>query len=425
MSKSDSSQQRLIKRANQVLPAGSFGNYDSSIIIKKGQGARVWDEDGNEFVDYLLGSGPMVLGHAHPEVLEVVLSQLNNGTTFFANNSLGIELAEEICKAVPCAEQVRFVSTGSEADMYAIRLARAFTGHEKIIKFEGGYHGMSSEAQISLAPKELANFPVGVPDSAGITQGVRDKVLVAPYNDISSLQSILNENEKDIAAIIVEPLQRIIPANAGFLEAIRAECDKRDIVLIFDEVVTGFRFSYGGAQELYGVKPDLCTLGKIIGGGFALAAIAGKKEIMAHFDINKVGKKNSLMQIGTLSGNPVAAAAGLKSLEIMRRPGQYEKLYSNGKRVMDFLTKYLTTAGIPHRILGHETMFDVVFTDENVQDYRGIIRGDKSKAEKLNKVLHAEGVFKSPSKTYIALVLTEEDFQKTEHAIKKAVNAIA
>jgi glutamate-1-semialdehyde 2,1-aminomutase len=425
VSKSDSSQQRLIKRANQVLPAGSFGNYDSSIIIKKGQGARVWDEDGNEFVDYLLGSGPMVLGHAHPEVLEVVLSQLNNGTTFFANNSLGIELAEEICKAVPCAEQVRFVSTGSEADMYAIRLARAFTGHEKIIKFEGGYHGMSSEAQISLAPKELANFPVGVPDSAGITQGVRDKVLVAPYNDISSLQSILNENEKDIAAIIVEPLQRIIPANAGFLEAIRAECDKRDIVLIFDEVVTGFRFSYGGAQELYGVKPDLCTLGKIIGGGFALAAIAGKKEIMAHFDINKVGKKNSLMQIGTLSGNPVAAAAGLKSLEIMRRPGQYEKLYSNGKRVMDFLTKYLTTAGIPHRILGHETMFDVVFTDENVQDYRGIIRGDKSKAEKLNKVLHAEGVFKSPSKTYIALVLTEEDFQKTEHAIKKAVNAIA
>jgi glutamate-1-semialdehyde 2,1-aminomutase len=421
----NSSQQSLIKRANKVLPAGSFGNYDSSIIIKKGQGTRIWDEDGNEYVDYLLGSGPMVLGHAHPEVLEAVLSQLNKGTTFFANNYLGIELAEEICRAVPCAEQVRFVSTGSEADMYAIRLARAFTGHEKIIKFEGGYHGMSSEAQISLAPDELANFPIGVPDSAGITQGVREKVLVAPYNDIASLQSILNENEKDIAAIIVEPLQRIIPANPGFLEAIRAECDKRDIVLIFDEVVTGFRFAYGGAQELYGVKPDICTLGKIIGGGFALAAITGKQEIMAHFDIKKVGKKNSLMQIGTLSGNPVAAAAGLKSLEIMRRPGQYEKLYSNGQRLMDSLTKNLTTAGVPHRILGHQTMFDVVFTDENVYDYRGIIRGDKSKAAKLNKVLHTEGIFKSPSKTYIALVLTEEDLQKTEQAIEKAVNAIA
>jgi glutamate-1-semialdehyde 2,1-aminomutase len=422
---SNSPQQSLIKRAHKVLPAGSFGNFDPGIIINKGQGARVWDEDGNEYVDYLLGSGPMVLGHAHPEVLEVVYSQLNKGTTFFANNSLGIELAEEICKGVPCAEQVRFVSTGSEADMYAIRLARAYTGHEKIVKFEGGYHGMSSEAQISLAPNELSNFPIGVPDSAGITQGVRDKVLVAPYNDIASLKSILNENDGDIAAIIVEPLQRIIPAKRGFLNAIRAECDKRNIILIFDEVVTGFRFSYGGAQELYGVKPDLCTLGKIIGGGFALAAIAGKKEMMAHFDINKVGKKNSLMQIGTLSGNPVAAAAGLKSLEIMRRPGQYEKLYSNGQRIIDSLTKNLNNAGVSHRILGHQTMFNVVFTDEDVYDYRGIIREDKSKAKKLNQVLHAEGIFKSPSKTYIALVLTEEDLQKTEQAIEKAVKSIA
>ena len=420
-----SSQQSLIKRAKRVLPAGSFGNYDSSIIIQKGKGARVWDEDGKEYVDYLLGSGPMVLGHAHPEVLEVVLSQLNKGTTFFANNSLGIELAEEICKGVPCAEQVRFVSTGSEADMYAIRLARAYTGLEKIIKFEGGYHGMSSEAQISLAPDELANFPIGVPDSAGITQGVREKVLVAPFNDIASLQSILDENRGDIAAIIVEPLQRIIPANEGFLKAIRSECDKRDIILIFDEVVTGFRFAYGGAQELYGVKPDLCTLGKIIGGGFPLAAITGKTEIMSHFDINKVGKKNSLMQIGTLSGNPVAAAAGLKSLEVLRRPGQYEKLYSNGQRVMDSLTKYLNSAGVPHRILGHQTMFDVVFTDEIVQDYRGVIRGDKLKAEKFNKVLHDEGIFKSPSKTYIALVLSDEDIEKTERAIEKAVDVIA
>jgi len=407
-----------------VLPAGGFGNYDPSIIIQKGQGARVWDEDGNEYVDYLLGSGPMVLGHCHPEVLEAVYSQLNKGTTFFANNSLGIELAEEICGGVPCAEQVRYVSTGSEADMYAIRLARAFTGLEKIVKFEGGYHGMSSEAQISLAPEELANFPVGIPDSAGITQGVCDRVLVAPYNDIASLQSILDENEKEIAAIIVEPLQRIIPANPGFLKAIRAECDKRDIVLIFDEVVTGFRFSYGGAQELYGVTPDLCTLGKIIGGGFALAAIAGKEDIMVHFDTEKVGKKNSLMQIGTLSGNPVAAAAGLKSLEIMRRPGQYKKLYSNGQRVIESLTKHLTAAGVPHRVMGHQTMFNVVFTDENIHDYRGLVRGDKSKAEMFDKVLRAEGVFKSPSKTYIALVLSEEDLQKTEHAIEKAANAI-
>ncbi len=166
-------QQDLIDRASKVLPAGGFGNFDPNMIIKKGKGARVWDEDGNEYVDYLLGSGPMVLGHGHPEVLEAVHKQLDDGMTFFANNALGIELAEEICRAVPCAEQVRYVSTGSEADMYAMRLARAFTGKEKIVKFEGGYHGMSSEAQMSLAPDKLVNFPVAVPDSAGIPQGAR------------------------------------------------------------------------------------------------------------------------------------------------------------------------------------------------------------------------------------------------------------
>ena len=238
-------QQDLINRANAVMPAGGLGNFDPSIIIREGKGTHVWDVDGNEYIDYLLGSGPMVLGHGHPEVLESVHQQLDNGMTFFANNPLGIELAEEICNAVPCAEQVRFVSTGSEADMYAMRLARAFTGREKVLKFEGGYHGMSSEAQVSLAPETLVNFPMGVPDSAGITQGVQNDVLVAPFNDISSVQSIMDENEGTIAAVILEPLQRIIPAVPGFLENLRTECTKRDILLIFDEVVTGFRFAYG------------------------------------------------------------------------------------------------------------------------------------------------------------------------------------
>ena len=416
-------QQDLIDRAHKVLPAGGFGNFDPNMIIQKGKGARIWDEDGNEYVDYLLGSGPMVLGHGHPEVLEVVHEQLDKGMTFFANNSLGIELAEEICRAVPCAEHVRYVSTGSEADMYAMRLARAFTGKEKIVKFEGGYHRMSSEAQMSLAPHKLMNFPIAVPDSAGIPQGVRDSMLVAPYNDIESLRSILDENEEDIAAIIVEPLQRVIPATPGFLQAIRDECTQRGIVLIFDEVVTGFRFSYGGAQELYGVTPDICTMGKLIGGGFALAAIAGKEDIMAHFDINKAGQDGFLMQVGTLSGNPVAAAAGLKSLEIMRRPGQYEKLYANGQRVMDAMTKHLSAAGVPHQICGHQTMFDVVFTDKTVNDYRTYLTGDKAKATKFNGILREHGIFKSPGKTYISLALTEEDLQQTEHAIEAAAKA--
>jgi glutamate-1-semialdehyde 2,1-aminomutase len=240
---------------------------------------------------YLIGSGPMLVGHSHPEVLEAVLEQLPKGQTFFANNAKGVELAEVICRAVPCAERVRFVSTGGEADMFAIRLARAATGRGKIVKFEGGYHGMCAEAQMSLAPTRLVNFPEAVPDSAGIPDTVRRDVLVAPFNDAAFLDSLLAEHGAEVAAIIIEPLQRIIPPEPGFLEAVRALCDRHGIVLIFDEIVTGFRLAWGGAQELYGVTPDLCTLGKVIGGGFPLAAIAGRADLMDHFDKARSGRQ--------------------------------------------------------------------------------------------------------------------------------------
>jgi len=261
-------------RARAVLPAGGFGNFDPGIFIRDGQGARVRDEDGREYVDLLIGSGPMLLGHGHPEVLEAVAQQLPKGMTFFANNTAGVELAEEICRAIPCAEQTRFLATGGEADMYAMRLARAFTGRDKILKFEGGYHGMSAEAQMSLAPARMVNFPQAVPDSAGIPEGVRADMLIAPFNDLAFLESLLAEHGGEIAGMIVEPLQRIIPAEDGYLATLRKLCDQYGIVLIFDEVVTGFRLAYGGAQEAFGVMPDLCTLGKIIGGGFPLAAVA-------------------------------------------------------------------------------------------------------------------------------------------------------
>src|SRR6056297_531662 len=321
------------ERARAVLPAGGFGNFDPSIVIREGRGSRVWDEDGREYVDYLIGSGPMLLGHGHPEVLEAVFEQLPKGQTFFANNPRGIELAEVICAAVPCAERLRYVSSGGEADMYAMRLARAFTGRDKIVKFEGGYHGMSAEAQMSLAPERFANFPQAVPDSAGIPRAVQDAVLIAPFNDPEFIRALLAEHGSDVAGIIVEPLQRIVPPEPGFLQTLREEADRHGIVLIFDEVVTGFRFAWGGAQEHYGVTPDLCTLGKIIGGGFPLAAIAGRTDIMAHFDKAAVGEEGWLMQLGTLSGNPVAAAAGLKSLEILRRDGQYARLRDLGDQV--------------------------------------------------------------------------------------------
>jgi len=420
-----SSQHDWIERANKILPAGGFGNFDPSIFIREGKGSRVWDENGKEYVDYLIGSGPMLIGHGHPEVLDVVQSQLSKGMTFFANNTAAVELAEAICDAVPCAEQVRYVTSGGEADMYAMRLARAFTGRTKILKFEGGYHGMCAEAQMSLAPKERANFPLAIPDSAGIPASVRDDILVAPYNDIATLTALLDEHGSDIAAIIAEPLQRVVTAQPGFLQALRDLCDKHNIVLIFDEIVTGFRLAYGGAQEAYGVTPDLCSLGKIIGGGFPLAAIAGKADIMAHFDQAKVGKDGFLMQLGTLSGNPVASVAGLKTMEILRREGNYNKIRQTGQTLMDMLSSRLSAAGHAFQISGDQTLFDVIFTEHQVVDYRSSQTQDAAKNTLFNKVLRENGVFKSPAKLYPCLAITDEDLALTEHAIDKAVAAIS
>ncbi len=413
-----------IARARAVLPAAGFGNFDPSIVIARGKGSHVWDEDGRDYIDYLIGSGPMLLGHGHPEVMEAVLEQLPNGMTFFANNAKGIELAEAIVDAVPCAEQVRFVTSGGEADMYAIRLARAYTGKPKTLKFEGGYHGMSAEAQMSLAPSKLVNFPTPVPDSAGIPQGVADEMLIAPFNDLDAVASLMSEHE-DIAAIIVEPLQRIIPAQPGFLRGLRDLCDKHHVLLIFDEIVTGFRLSYGGAQERYGVVPDIVTLGKIIGGGFPLAAVSSSTEIMSHFDQAAVGKEKWLMQLGTLSGNPVAAAAGLKTMEVLRRPGQYDLLRDVGSSLMDMQSKALATHGIAHRMCGDPTLFDVYFTDTDPVDYRSARHTDKRLNETWNVALREHGIFKSPGKVYPSLALTQEDLAQTLRAVSAGAEAVA
>ena len=240
-------------RAHAVLPGGHFGNMASDIVIAKGKEARIWDNHGNEYVDFLLGSGPMFVGHAHPKVTEAVLNQVPNGTTFFANNEHGIKLAEEICAAVDCVDQVRFVSSGSEATLYAMRIARAYRGRDKILKFEGGYHGMSDYSLMSLAPKTLSNFPQAIPDSPGIPEKVSEEVIIAPFNDVEMFKSIVSEHHDQLGAVIVEPFQRLIPPAPGFLELLREITLQYDIPLIFDEIVTGFRFSYGGAQEFYSV----------------------------------------------------------------------------------------------------------------------------------------------------------------------------
>lgn len=417
-------QAEWIGRAREVLPAAGFGNFDAGIVIARGEGSHVWDEDDKEYIDYLIGSGPMLLGHGHPEVMEAVLEQLPKGMTFFANNARGIELAEAIVDAVPCCEQVRFVTSGGEADMYAIRLARAYTGKTKILKFEGGYHGMSAEAQMSLAPARPVNFPTAVPDSAGIPQGVADEMLIAPFNDLEAVASLLAEHD-DIAAVIAEPLQRIIPAIPGFLQGLRDLCDKHGVLLIFDEIVTGFRLAYGGAQERYGVTPDICTLGKIIGGGFPLAALGASAEIMAHFDKDSVGAEKWLMQLGTLSGNPVAAAAGLKTMEILRRPGQYDKLRGLGQTLMDMQSAALSEAGIAHQICGDPTLFDIYFTQETVTNYRNAKHRNPQDNAVWNASLRGQGIFKSPGKLYPSLSLSEVDLERTDQAFNVAATRLA
>jgi glutamate-1-semialdehyde 2,1-aminomutase len=284
---------------------------------------------------------------------------------------------------------------------------------------------MSAEAQMSLAPSKRVNFPQAVPDSAGIPQSVAAEMLIAPFNDPEFIRSLLAEHGQEVAALIVEPLQRIIPPEAGFLQCLRDECDRHGIVLIFDEVVTGFRFDYGGAQSLYGVTPDLCTLGKVIGGGFPLAATVGRADLMAHFDKAAVGADAWLMQLGTLSGNPVAAAAGLKSLEILRREGQYAALRATGTRIMAMIDTALGATGVPYQIVGDATLFEVVFAKAAPRDYRAVQEGDAATAGRWNAALRANGIFKSAGKTYPSLALTEADLQVTEAAIAAAARVVA
>ncbi|MGY8961156.1 MAG: aspartate aminotransferase family protein [Alphaproteobacteria bacterium] len=414
-------EETLRDMAQRVLPAGTFGNTGADVIIRDGAAGRVRDIDGKEYVDFLLGSGPMLVGHGHPDVAAAVNAQIPLGTTFFANNEQGIRLAAEIVDAVACAEKVRFVSSGSEATFYAMRTARAHRKRDKILKFEGGFHGMSDYALMSMAPSRPGNFPQATPDSAGIPQKVRDEVLIAPFNDAETAVSLIEEHADELGGVIVEPFQRLIPPKPGFLEALREVTQRLDIPLIFDEVVTGFRFAYGGAQEYYGVVPDLCAMGKVVGGGFPLALIAGREDLMAHFDKSAVPDDEFMTQIGTLSGNPVAAAAGLATLSVLRQPGAYERIFETGRILMSGLSDMLATAGVPGQVIGEPPLFDVLFTDSALSDYRGTLTNDTDRAGRFNASLRESGILKGPSKFYVSLAHDEADIAQTLGAFKTAL----
>ena len=414
----------LTALARRVLPGGGFGNLSADIVIGEGKAGRVWDVSGNEYVDFLLGSGPMFIGHAHPDVVDAVRAQVLKGVTFFANSEPGIRLAAAIVDAVPCAEQVRFTSTGTEADAYAMRVARAFRGRDKVLKFEGGFHGMSDSALQSMAPKRPGNFPQAASDSPGIPRSVSQEMLVAPFNNADMAVSLIREHKDELAAVIVEPFQRLIPPQPGFLRALRAATEECGVVLIFDEIVTGFRFAYGGAQEYYGVIPDLCTLGKIVAGGFPLAAVTGRADIMRHFDRGAMGDA-VLPQIGTLSGNPVASVAGLMTLEVLRRPGTYEDAFRTGRRLMEGLRSAIRARGLPAQVIGEPVLFDVVFSDAEIVDYRSGLSQDFDALRRFNLCLRENGVLKGDTKFYISTAHDEDDVKKALAAFDIALDAEA
>jgi glutamate-1-semialdehyde 2,1-aminomutase len=427
MQKNNSSpkQDSLLNLAKNVLPGGTLGNpAPKNLVIDKGLGSHVWDIAGNKYIDYLLGSGPMLLGHSNPKIVDAVKSQIEKGSTFFALNENAILLAEEIVKAVPCADQVRFVSSGTEATFFALRAVRAFRKKDKILKFEGGYHGMHDYANMSLAPKKLIELPKALPDSPGIPKSVINEVLVAPFNDLDFTTQLIEKHHDELAGVIVEPLQRVIRPIDGFLQGLRDITKHYNLPLIFDEIVTGFRLAYGGGQEYYGVTPDLATYGKVIAGGYPLGAIAGKEYIMNHFNPNVVSPENAIMQVGTLSGNPVASAAGLASIEILKQPNFYKDLFSKGNKLQKALVSAFEKTGIPVRVPGEPPCFDLYFCDSEIINYRSTFNADKIKLQKFNNLLLERGIFKGDSKYYISSTLEKEDITHTINAFNESATLL-
>src|SRR3990170_4469480 len=419
----------LLQKAMRLLPGGALGGYyapqELAFIVREARGPRLYDFSGREYIDYILGSGPLILGHAHPAVIAAVEAQLGKGTTYFQLSEPTLALAEEICRAVPCAEQIRFCSSGSEATFFALRLARAYRKRDKILKFEGGFHGTHDYSLMSVAPRSPKAWPAPTPDSAGIPQAIQENVLIAPFNDLAETEAIIEAHREDLAAVIMEPFQRLIVPDRGFLQGVRDSTRRHGIPLIFDEIVTGFRFAYGGAQQHYGVVPDLAAVGKIIGGGFPLAAVVGREEIMRHLAPAMEATGEFVQQAGTLNGNPVAAAAGRATLAELRKPGAYERLFATGNRVKTALAEAARRAGFQAQVAGEAPVFEIYFTDRPITDYRATLTADRQRHAVFTRALLEWGIVKASQKFYVSLAHGEDDVRQTTEAFAAALHAVA
>jgi glutamate-1-semialdehyde 2,1-aminomutase len=402
-------------------PVRAFRSVGGSpVFFERGSGSRVTDIDGNSYVDYVLSWGPLILGHAHPEVVERTTEALALGTSFGAPTEAETRLAELIVERVPQVDQVRLVSSGTEATMSALRLARAATGRHKIVKFAGCYHG---HADFLLVQAGSGVATLGLPDSPGVPPGSTQDTLVARFNDIESVQSLFAANPDGIAAVILEPVagnMGLVLPRPGFLEDLREVTRKNGALLVIDEVMTGFRVHPGGAVSRYGIDPDLVTFGKVVGGGFPLAAYAGKREFMSN-----VAPAGSMYQAGTLSGNPVATAAGIATLEILGRPGVWERAAHAAERLATGLQGAAASAGVPVQVSQVGSMLGMFFVDQPVADYDDAKRSDTDRYSRFFQAMLDPGVYLAPSQFETAFTSTEHSDEDIDLTIAAAAEVFA
>ncbi len=422
-----SKSQILFERAKKVIPGGvnspvrAFKAVGSTpIFIKSAKGAYLYDEDDHKYIDLINSWGPMILGHAHPAIEQAIVEAAKNSFSFGAPTAKEVEMAELISQMIPSIEKVRMVNSGTEACMAAVRLARGYTGKSKIIKFEGCYHGHADSFLIAAGSGAMT---MGEPDSAGVTQGVADDTLTAPFNDLVAVRNLIDANPKQIAAIIVEPVVGnmgcVLPQD-GFLQGLRDLCTRNDILLIFDEVMTGFRLARGGAQELFGIKPDLTTLGKIIGGGLPVGAYGGKKEIM-----DFVAPLGKVYQAGTLSGNPIAMSAGLAMLGILdQNPQIYSQLNDITAKIVGGIKQVMADLDLHYTVNHIGSMFTLFFTEEKVYNFETAKKANLLFFGKYFRAMLEKGIYLAPSQfesLFVSNALSEEDIHKITVANKQVL----
>lgn len=420
----------LFQQAQKTIPGGvnspvrAFkGVGGDPVYFKKGEGAYLFDEDDNRYIDYVASWGPMIMGHAHPDVVKAVQEAAANGLGFGAPTRIETEMAELVCQLVPSIEMVRMVSSGTEATMSAIRLARGYTGRDKIVKFEGCYHGHSDSLLVKAGSGALT---FGVPSSPGVPASLSEHTITLTYNDSAQVKQVFSEIGEQIAAIIVEPVagnMNCIPPIAGFLETLREVCDQSGAVLIFDEVMTGFRVAIGGAQSHYGITPDLTTLGKVIGGGLPVGAFGGKQVIM-----EQISPLGPVYQAGTLSGNPLSMAAGLKTLSLASQAGIHDELDSKAKRLVDGIVARAGEADIAMTSNQVGGMFGLFFSEEqNITGFDQVTQSDQERFKKFFHGMLEEGVYLAPSAFeagFVSAAHTNEDIDATIEAAARVLKSL-